>query len=587
MPPDERLALTGTVGEGHVFTTVSAQRGEVMAIDLKPIFISLGLPRSAFSADVQEAGRGNIFDAAVGGGTTFPGVVWIFMGEDYVRLNLRTNELSGPQTIAANWGSGRWPSTFASGVDAAVSFTNEPALIWFFKGSQYVRYNLASDVVEGGPIDIAPNWPGWPATFSSGVDAAVPGRGAQYEGMAWLFKGSEYIRYNNNSGVGQVDVGPTPIAAAWRGWPESFAGVDCAISGVGSDSEVIYFLYGEEFISYDLAADKVVTSPKPISSKWQPLSPFIRRPQLFLVESMQLKTYFGNILPGQMQGDTIRLVQNSEQTYTVIVRRTETAEVTETSTVLESQDQELVDDVNSSMREDAASGQSSEKYDYKFDSSFEGDLDYTGLGGSVDASLNFQGSSTDVRDSASKAAMNAVQKQVSRTERTRRQSTRVVTGTEATQDQFESSFTQTVRNPTDHSITIALFQLVQEYVALTVLTDVSLAFSNGGQVDMVPLERLDRLLARCVVDATQAEFIKKAILAEVRDMVDYRRRSVAVLKEIDATRVAFDPEVTSAFTLVNTDGTPSRDITVNGVIVRAQKFNQLTQSMLIKELEVG
>jgi hypothetical protein len=62
------------------------------------------------------------------------------------------------------------------------------------------------------------------------------------------------------------------------------------------------------------------------------------------------------------------------------------------------------------MREDEASGQSSEKYDYKFDSSFEGDLDYTGLGGSVDASLNFEGSSTDVRDSASKAAMNAVQK---------------------------------------------------------------------------------------------------------------------------------------------------------------------------------
>ena len=212
------------------------------------------------------------------------------------------------------------------------------------------------------------------------------------------------------------------------------------------------------------------------------------------------------------------------------------------------------------MREDEASGQSSEKYDYKFESSFEGDLDYTGLGGSVDASLNFEGSSTDVRDSASKAAMNAVQKQVSRTERTRRQSTRVVTGTEATQDQFESSFTQTVRNSTDHSITIALFQLVQEYVALTVLTDVRLAFSDGGQVDMVPLERLDRLLARCVVDAAQAEFIKKALLAELRDMVDYDRRPVAVLKEIDATRVAFDPEVTSAFTLVNTDGSPSRDI---------------------------
>ena len=142
MPPDERLALTGTVGEGHVFTTVSAQRGEVMAIDLKPIFISLGLPRSAFSADVQDARRGNIFDATVGGGTTFPGVVWIFMGEDYIRLNLRTNELNRPQTIAPIGVVGDGHRHSPSGVHAAVSFTNEPTLVWFFKGSQYVRYNF-------------------------------------------------------------------------------------------------------------------------------------------------------------------------------------------------------------------------------------------------------------------------------------------------------------------------------------------------------------------------------------------------------------------------------------------------------------
>ena len=110
-----------------------------------------------------------------------------------------------------------------------MTFTNEPGLAWFFQGSRYIRYNLAADVVEGGPVEIAPNWPGWPAPFTSGVDAAAPGVGA-YEGMAWFFKGSEYIRYNNNAGVG-VDVGPTPIAAAWRGWPEDFGPVDCTISG--------------------------------------------------------------------------------------------------------------------------------------------------------------------------------------------------------------------------------------------------------------------------------------------------------------------------------------------------------------------
>jgi hypothetical protein len=56
--------------------------------------------------------------------------------------------------------------------------------------------------------------------------------------------------------------------------------VDCAISGVGRTRN--YFLYGEEFISYDLAADKVVISQAD-QLKVATLSPFIRRPQLFLV----------------------------------------------------------------------------------------------------------------------------------------------------------------------------------------------------------------------------------------------------------------------------------------------------------------
>jgi hypothetical protein len=588
MPPVQPLELTGTPGEGHVFTTIPAQRGEVLTIDLKPNFISLGLPREVFKPDLQGGTGGKLFDAAVGGGTTFPGIVWIFTGEDYVRLNLRTNDLAGPATISGNWGSGHWPSSFASGVDAAVTFTNAPGFAWFFKGGQYLRYNLATDIVEGGPVEIRPNWPGWPDSFASGVDAAIPGRGAAFEGMAWFFKGSEYFRFNNNSGVVKVDVGPTPIAAAWRGWPERFTSVDCAISGVGTESAVIYFLKGDEFIKYDLEVDEVISQPAPITSKWSVLAPFLRRPQLFLVEALRLSTYYGDILAGPVQTSASPpLPGGATQTYTVIVRRTATETVTETTTILESQDQTLVDDVNSSMREDAASQHSTEHYDYKFDSSFEGDLDYTGLGGSVDATLNFQGSSNDVRDKASKAAMNAVQKQVSRTERSRRQSTQVVEGTHTATSEFESTFTQTVHNPTSRAISLGLFQLVQEYVALTVLSDVRVAFSNGDRPDMVSLERLDLLLARCVADANTARFIKDAVLAELRALLDYRRRPATVLRKIDDTRVVFDPEVTSTFTLVNPDGTPRRNIKVNGVIVGTHPFNQLTQASLIKELEVG
>jgi hypothetical protein len=80
MPPDERLALTGTVGEGHVHDCFSPTwRGDGHRLGN---FISLGLPRIAFCSGVQEEGHGKVFNATVGGGTIFPGV----FGSSWARI---------------------------------------------------------------------------------------------------------------------------------------------------------------------------------------------------------------------------------------------------------------------------------------------------------------------------------------------------------------------------------------------------------------------------------------------------------------------------------------------------------------------
>jgi hypothetical protein len=57
--------------------------------------------------------------------------------------------------------------------------------------------------------------------------------------MAWFFKGSEFLRYNHVNGEGVVDIPPRPIADAWKNWPPDFPSVDCAISGVGAETELI------------------------------------------------------------------------------------------------------------------------------------------------------------------------------------------------------------------------------------------------------------------------------------------------------------------------------------------------------------
>jgi hypothetical protein len=51
------------------------------------------------------------------------------------------------------------PDEFASGIDEAVVWNDGTA--YFFKGEQYVRYDIAADRVESRyPKPIAGNWPG-------------------------------------------------------------------------------------------------------------------------------------------------------------------------------------------------------------------------------------------------------------------------------------------------------------------------------------------------------------------------------------------------------------------------------------------
>lgn len=586
MPSDQTIELSGRTGDSHVFSTVAAQRGEVQTIDLKPTFISLGLPTTAFKPEFRNTTENGVFDAAVGGGRFRPGEVWIFMGSDYIGYNLVTEELSGPANIAANWGQGAWPNGFTNDVNAAVTFTSQPEFMWFFQGDQYFRYHALTNTMAGGPHQVMGNWPGWPDSFGSDIDAGVEGRG-KYEGMAWFFKGSEYIRYNDATVKG-VDIGPTPIASVWKGWPASFTSVDCAINGTGSESELIHFFKDDQFITYNLKSDQVIGPPKPIASKWPKLAAFMRRPQLFLAETIQFKTYYGPISAGPIKSESHGMDPGSEQTYTVIVKRTESQSITDTMTVLESQDQSLVDDVNTSVHDEANEASSGERYDYKFDSSFEGELDYTGFGGDVSASLNFAGSSNDVRQSASKASMNAIQKQVRRTEQNRRQTTRVVTGTQISTSEFESTFTKTVRNNTNRSVNIGAFQLVQNYLTLVVLSGVKLAFAGQGRPEIVPISRLDTLVQKYIADPSQGDVIKKAIIGELQQVLDYRNTSpISVVKDVGGGRVEFDTGLTSMFPVKNPDGTVQRQLEVQGIILAKGEFNVLTDAVLLTELNIG
>jgi hypothetical protein len=130
---------------------------------------------------------------------------YFFKGPGYVRYNIATDMVDvGPAAISQFW---NLPAEFQSNIDAAVNWGN--GKVYFFKGAGYVRYNIATDMVDVGPVAISKFW-NFPTGFQSNIDAAVNWG----DGKVYFFKESGYVRYNIATEM--VDVGPVAISKFWN-----------------------------------------------------------------------------------------------------------------------------------------------------------------------------------------------------------------------------------------------------------------------------------------------------------------------------------------------------------------------------------
>jgi hypothetical protein len=186
------------------------------------------------------------------------GKAYIFKGPLYDRYDVKTDRVDPgyPVPVAGNWPG--FPANFAACVDAGVMWNN--GKVYYFKDSQYIRYDIAADRVDPGyPASIAGNWRGlWP----DGIDAGI----VWPNGKAYFFKGSQYMRFD--IATDKVDAGyPKAIRGRWPKFPLSFsAGVNAAV--VWNNGKA-YFFKGSEYIRYDVAADQTDPGyPAPIKGNW-------------------------------------------------------------------------------------------------------------------------------------------------------------------------------------------------------------------------------------------------------------------------------------------------------------------------------
>lgn len=197
----------------------------------------------------------------IGLGFKYDRKVYIFRDDKYVRYDIDKNESDWSESsIAGNWPG--MPAEFAKGIDAAVNWGN--GKVYFFSGDKYVRYDQWDDRVDRGPLPIKGNWKKMPESFTTGIDSAVNWG----DGNVYLTKGPQYVRFN--IGKDEVDRGPVPIKGNWPGVPAAFElGFD---SMVDYGNGYVYITRGSQYVGFKKSANTVTDGPKEIKGEWKKVS---------------------------------------------------------------------------------------------------------------------------------------------------------------------------------------------------------------------------------------------------------------------------------------------------------------------------
>jgi TolB-like protein len=214
------------------------------------------MPISSSSKSIYHA-KSSTLSGAVNWGN---GKVYFFRGNQYIRYDIAAGRSDPGYPKPIN--SGTWPGMiWVDGIDAVVNWGNGKA--YFFRGNQYMRYDIASDRADPGypqPINNQ-TWPG--IMWTNGIDAAVNWG----NGKAYFFKGNQYIRYDIQAD--RADPGyPKQInAQTWPGmiWVDGID--DVVIWNKGK----AFFFKGNQFIRYDIIADRADPGyPKQIDQETWP-----------------------------------------------------------------------------------------------------------------------------------------------------------------------------------------------------------------------------------------------------------------------------------------------------------------------------
>ncbi|MQL50001.1 hypothetical protein GEA64_19415 [Photorhabdus khanii] len=160
---------------------------------------------------------------------------YLFLGSENIKHNQKSYEadIGYPRPINNDWPD--LPIEFQRHIDDTINLNG---YLYFFKGSQYIKFDIAKAKVIDGPKPIIEGWPGLAGTeFENGIDAATEWIDTK-EDIVCFFKGKECIDYT----VSSHTIDKKTITERWRitgEYAKFSANLDAAILWRNSG----YFIY--------------------------------------------------------------------------------------------------------------------------------------------------------------------------------------------------------------------------------------------------------------------------------------------------------------------------------------------------------
>ncbi|HEY0738728.1 MAG TPA: hypothetical protein VGD69_27665 [Herpetosiphonaceae bacterium] len=547
---------------------------KLSTFDLRPVFISLGLPPSSFNTAAQPQ-RTALFDAALNADPSRPDSLWLFKGSDYFTFNLRTGSFEGDaKQIAGNWGGNSWPITFSSGIDgAAWAGPVFPHLWYMFKDDQYIRLNSSqggSWLVDIGPEPLVNGWFSAQETwFGTGCDASLYGIGSAHHAKLHLFKNNEYVRHNFLDG--HADMGPGPISNFWN-LPEPFSNkIEMAFYGTGAEEEQIFFFSGTQCALYDTEAQETI-KVFPIEERFPAFAEFMRRPQLFLVEDYRLEAYLGPPQLGRLV-ETRNVTPGSETRTLMVTETIDSSTTTLRQSMLDSQDASVVNNFNEQLDKKTAKEEGSEKYGYHMNADFHGDASATSMwGGEVNAQLNVQGGSESLRSNLAESVFETIGSQV--TETTQQLKQRTYESAEAIEHKERVLKQEEIvlKNTTDRLRVFEFYQQLQPYITLLVLKDVRIAYADGtAPAQIVDISRFGKLVSDKLTDEAVRAQVMQYVAGELAAVEDQDGQAHSLIQSgATSSALALLPNPTTIFRVQHANG-DVQEIATKGLVIKAAK----------------